>query len=272
MLLPRLIAGSPRHRYTAADNLARLTASPIYAPALFHLERELGLPRRFFRHTMGLARHSICYGFSDALLPTRVPLPPGHKLVGAWRPPAPPQWRPDARLTDFLAAGPAPVYFGFGSMGRGHADRLSHVIAKTVRRLGIRAVVQAGWAGLHAESDDIVTINECPHTWLFPRMTAAVHHSGAGTTHASLEAATPTLPVPVGFDQPFWAARLHALGLTPTAIPLKQLDSDKLTAALSRLLTHSRHRAHTRRIADVIRRQDGTAGVHRELVAGGSRA
>jgi UDP:flavonoid glycosyltransferase YjiC (YdhE family) len=171
---------------------------------------------------------------------------------------------------DFLAAGPAPVYFGFGSMAKGHADRLSHVIAQTVLRLGIRAVVQAGWAGLHAESDDIVTINECPHTWLFPRMTAAVHHAGAGTTHASLEAATPTLPV--GFDQPFWAARLHALGLTPTAIPLKQLDSDKLTAALSRLLTHSRHRAHTRRIADVIRRQDGTAGVHRELVAGGSRA
>ncbi|MFF7020207.1 glycosyltransferase [Streptomyces klenkii] len=284
MMLPRLIAGAPGPRYPAADALVKLILSPLYAPVISALRRELGMRRRFTGDTLisSARRHAVYYGFSSALLPDRLPLPATHKTIGVWQPAPPPNWRPDGRLTDFLASGPAPVYFGFGSMGEGDGVRLSRIITRTVRRLGIRAVVQGGWAGLtsdgeghdvgdtNGDGDDILTIGVCPHGWLFPRMAAAVHHAGPGTAHASLRAAVPTLPVPLKFDQPFWAARLRSLGLTPAAIPMPRLDSDNLRLALTRLLTDSRYRERTRRIGAVIDQQDGTAGVVRALGHAGS--
>ncbi|WP_424893174.1 glycosyltransferase [Streptomyces sp. XH2] len=264
MMLPRLIAGTPRLRYTIADALVKAVLSPLYAPAIARLRRELGLRHRSVPTTLTpSARHAVSYGFSSALLPARMPLPAAHRAVGAWRPARPPDWRPDDRLVDFLASGPAPVYFGFGSMGEGRAEQLSRTITRAVRRLRIRAVVQGGWAGLTGDggSDDVLTIGECPHTWLFPRMAAAVHHAGPGTTHASLEAALPTLPVPFKLDQPFWAARLRSLGLTPAALPVPHLTSGNLSLALTRLLTDGHYRERTRRIGAIVEGQDGTAGV-----------
>ncbi|MEH6373378.1 glycosyltransferase [Streptomyces sp. KLMMK] len=269
MMLPRLISGTPRLRYTVADALVQRILGPLYAPVVTALRRELGLRHRFTGDTLipSARRHPVYYGFGSALLPDRMPLPSRHKTVGVWRPAQPPDWRPDDRLTDFLASGPAPVYFGFGSMGRGHAEQLSRIITRTVRRLRIRAVVQGGWAGLagDGEGDDILTIEECPHAWLFPRMAAAVHHAGPGTVHATLQAALPTLPVPFKLDQPFWAARLHALGLTPAVVPMPRLDSDNLGLALTRLLADGRYRERTRRIGAMIGQQDGIAGVVRAL-------
>jgi len=52
-------------------------------------------------------------------------------------------------------------------------------------------VVQAGWANLGAalqDDDDVLVIGEAPHDWLFPEMSAVVHHAGAGTTAAGLRA------------------------------------------------------------------------------------
>ncbi|MGX8903956.1 glycosyltransferase [Streptomyces netropsis] len=267
MMLPRLIAGSPRVRYAAADALVKLALSPLYTPVIAALRRELGLRHRFTGDALipSARRHPVYYGFSSALLPDRMPLPAAHKTVGVWRPAQPPDWRPDARLTDFLASGPAPVYFGFGSMGEDQAERLSRIITRTVRRLRIRAVVQNGWAGLTGDGDDVITIGECPHAWLFPRMAAAVHHAGPGTTHASLRAALPTLPVPFKLDQPFWAARLRSLGLTPATVPMRRLDPDGLGLALTRLLADSRYRERTRRMGALIEQQDGAAGVIRAL-------
>ncbi|MGW2597201.1 glycosyltransferase [Streptomyces klenkii] len=274
MMLPRLIAGAPRLRYAAADELVQLILSPLYAPVITALRRELGMRRRFTGDApvSSARRHTVYYGFSSALLPDRMPLPATHAPVGVWQPAHPPNWRPDGRLADFVASGPAPVYFGFGSLGSGDGERLSRIITRTVRRLGIRAVVQSGWAGLTSdgERDDILTIGEYPHDLLFPHMAAAVHHAGAGTTHASLRAALPTFPVPFTLDQPFWAARLRSLGLTPAVIPMPRLGSDNLGLALTRLLTDSHYRERSRRIGAVIGQQDGTAEVVRALGAMGA--
>ncbi|MFE5867456.1 glycosyltransferase [Streptomyces roseifaciens] len=267
MMLPRLIAGTPRLRYTVADALVQRILSPLYTPVIRALRRELGLRHRFTGDALipSARHHTVYYGFGSALLPDRMPLPSRHKTVGVWRPAQPTNWQPDDRLTDFLASGPAPVYFGFGSNDEGPAEELSRIITRTVHRLRIRAVVQGGWAGLTAEGDDILTIGECPHSRLFPRMAAAVHHAGPGTTHASLQAGLPTLPVPFKLDQPFWAARLRALGLTPAAVPMPRLDSDNLGLSLTRLLADGRYRERTRRIGAMIEQQDGIAGVVRAL-------
>ncbi|MYT26986.1 hypothetical protein GTW69_43115, partial [Streptomyces sp. SID7760] len=163
MMLPRLITVAPGlHRLT--DPLVKLTLSPAYAPALAQLRIALDLPPRRCNDVVRVLRHQpVTYGINSALLPDRYPLPPGHHMTGHWTPARPPGWKPDSRLTDFLDSGPPPVYFGFGSMHRIDRDTLIQTITTSTRNLRLRAVVQAGWAGLASETDDVITIGECPH-------------------------------------------------------------------------------------------------------------
>ncbi|MFI5642882.1 glycosyltransferase [Streptomyces goshikiensis] len=262
MMLPRLMTAAPRPQHHLTDLLVKLALSPAYAPALAQLRTALALRPRRCNDVVRVLRHqAVAYGINAALLPDRYPLPPGHHTTGHWAPARTPGWKPDSRLTDFLDSGPAPVYFGFGSMHRIDRDTLIRTITTSTRQLRIRAVVQAGWADLAADTDDVITIGECPHDWLFPRTLAAVHHAGPGTVHASLEAATPTLPVPVALDQPYWAHRLTRLGLTPTAIPIRRLTAAKLTGTLRQLLEDGTYRRTTQALATTIRRQAGTTNL-----------
>ncbi|WP_060179620.1 glycosyltransferase [Streptomyces sp. IMTB 1903] len=259
MMLPRLLGPASACRYTLADVAARLALSPLYQPAVALLHRELGLATRLTTRLAAFhGTEPIRYGINPGLTPLPALRHPRHRAVGHWRPATEPGWTPDPLLEDFLAAGPPPVYFGFGSMSDFDADRLLLAITRTVRRLRIRAVVQSGWAQLNSRQEDLITVGACPHTWLFPRMRAAVHHAGPGTLHACLEAGTPAVPVPVTYDQPFWATRLKTLGLTPTALPVRQLDEHRLTTALEELLANPRYRQRTQHWARKLQAHDGT--------------
>ncbi|GHC59855.1 glycosyltransferase [Streptomyces cinnamoneus] len=192
-------------------------------------------------------------------------MPDGHTCAGYWWPARDRAWRPDERLTDFLASGPAPVYFGFGSVSPGNAERLSGTIEDVVRGLGVRAVVQAGWQGLDISGDDILTIGECPHDWLFPRMAALVHHAGPGTVGAGLRAGIPAVPVPLALDQPFWARRLTALGVSPAYADARRLTARKLAEALYATLHVKQYRDRCTDLSALIRSHDGAAAVLKEL-------
>ncbi|MEU3742562.1 glycosyltransferase [Streptomyces sp. NPDC032198] len=268
MLLPRLSAGStmPAHSYRLAERLAQTAMSPLYAPALSWIRRELGM-RQHKSGTLAsvLRAQRVLHGYSSALLPQNTALPEGHTCVGYWWPAPEPGWRPEQPLADFLAAGPAPVYFGFGSVSPGSAQQLSATIKQTVRRLGIRAVVQTGWQGLDVSGTDILTIGECPHHWLFPRMSALVHHAGPGTVGAGLRAGVPALPVPLALDQPFWARRLTALGLAPTSLNARRLTARKLAEALHTTLHDERYRNRCLELSRIIGTEDGAAATATSL-------
>ncbi|MWA08268.1 glycosyltransferase [Streptomyces sp. BA2] len=270
MLLPRLSAPPvmSRHGYRLAETLARAAMSPLYAPALSWINQELGTRRRKAGALGDVLRgQRVLHGYSGALLPKDFPLSDGHACVGYWWPARDPGWRPDERLVDFLAAGPAPVYFGFGSVSPGDAERLGTTIKEVVRRLGVRAVVQAGWQGLDVSADDVLTIGECPHDWLFPRMTALVHHAGPGTVGAGLKAGVPTVPVPLSLDQPFWARRMTALGLAPTFLAARRLTARELADALHTTLHDRQYRDRCAELSKIIGSEDGAATVLSSLLS-----
>jgi UDP:flavonoid glycosyltransferase YjiC (YdhE family) len=125
----------------------------------------------------------------------------------------------------------------------------------------VRAVVQSGWADLGPAGDDILLVGDLPHDWLFPRTAAVVHHAGAGTTGAGLRAGVPAVPVPVLVDQPFWADRLHRLGVTPHPLPLPELTAETLADALRSCLDRSTYRDRATELARRVRAEDGPAGV-----------
>jgi len=96
---------------------------------------------------------------------------------------------------------------------------------------------------------------------LFPRMAAVVHHAGAGTTGAGLRAGVPAIAVPILVDQPFWADRLHRLGVAPPPLPLPELTADTLTGALRSCLDRPACRDRATALARRVRADDGPAAV-----------
>lgn len=255
------VTGQP----SPADNLAAgrevlARSNSLYADVLRRLRTRLDLPAATDEAPTPPDDWPICHGFSPAVVPRPADWPATVHVTGYWWPPAPSGWRPPDLLADFLEAGPPPVFVGFGSMTPDH-ERLHDAVAVAVERAGVRAVVQSGWAELGPVGDDILVVDDVPHDWLFPRMAAVVHHAGAGTAGAGLRAGVPAVPVPVLVDQPFWADRLHRIGVAPSPVPMHELTADTLTDALRSCLDRSSYRHRATELARRIRAEDGSAVV-----------
>ena len=247
-----------------ASRAVRTLGMLPFRSAVNDLRTRLGLPpsspRAFFRR-LDEQRWPVFYGISPSALPSPADWPPHRRTVGYWWPERAPGWAPDPRLVEFLAAGPPPVFVGFGSMSGGDAERLGELVLTALRRAGLRGVLQQGWGGLTGAGEDVISIGDTPHDWLFPQMAAVVHHGGAGITAAGLRAGVPAVPAPLAADQPFWARRLVALGVAPRALPFHRLDAGALADAL-RVATGepafaNRACALAKRIAD----EDGAGAV-----------
>ncbi|MFD4131256.1 glycosyltransferase [Streptomyces goshikiensis] len=220
----------------AAGRFALRMTDRVYGPAVARLRERLQLPTLTatqMRRRQDQAGWPVLHGFSSALVPRPSDWKAHLTVTGSWWPYLDADRRLPADLEDFLAAGPPPVLVGFGSMAAGHGERLSELAVHALRRAGLRGVLQSGSAGLVADGDDVLTIGDVPHGLLFPRLAAVVHHAGAGTTAAAARAGIPSVTVPVAADQPFWAARLAAIGAAPAPVPFRSLTADRLTSALT---------------------------------------
>ena len=209
-------------------------------------------------------RWPFIYGYSHFVVPRPPDWREGIDVAGYWWPAHPAGWTPPADLERFLAAGPPPVFVGFGSRNPADAARLSGIVAAARRSAGVRMVIQAGWANLGAaqqDDDDVIVIGEAPHDWLFPKMAAVVHHAGAGTTAAGLRAGVPTVSVPMITDQPFWASRVTALGAGPRAVPYKSLSAESLGAAISDAVSRDSYRVGAQAMANQLATEDATLPV-----------
>jgi sterol 3beta-glucosyltransferase len=248
----------------AFGHIVDTLAQTMYTQAIHSLRATLALPKVRLRtlERAQLSLYPTFYGFSGVVVARPGDWPPQLRVSGYWWPARPEGWKPPAELVDFLAAGPPPVHIGFGSMAPGHGSRLTAIVLDAVRRTGTRAILQSGWSGLAADtSDNVLSIGDVPHDWLFPQVAAVVHHAGAGTTAAALRAGVPAVAVPVLADQPFWARRLHRLGAAPRPIPMPSLTGERLAAALHAVRNNPHHAARAKALSARINAEDGTGEV-----------
>lgn len=224
--------------------------------------RELGVGKGSLLGPLGaLARTQapVLYGYSTHVLPCPDDWPATHHVTGYWFLDAEPDWAPPPDLAAFLAAGAPPVYIGFGSMGSRDPREAGRIALEALERSGQRGVLAAGWGGL-TSSDLPATVYpmaELPHSWLFPRMAAVVHHGGAGTTAAALRAGVPATIVPFMGDQPFWGRRVAALGVGTAPIPRKRLTVGRLAEAIAESVATGAMRERAGALGRDIRAEDG---------------
>lgn len=140
--------------------------------------------------------------------------------------------------------------------------RLDILIAAVAGR---RALFYPGWSKIDATMlpDNFFVVRETPHTWLFPRCAVIIHHGGAGTTHTSALSGVPSIVLPFGADQMFWASRLTAAGVAPKYVKGASLNASSLSAMIE-CSQREDVRQQAQALSNAMAEEDGlTSGVNR---------
>lgn len=141
-------------------------------------------------------------------------------------------------------------------------ERMTHLALRALELSGQRGVLTTGWGGIARQTapPSVFFVDDVPHSWLFPRMAAVVHHGGAGTTGAGLRAGGPNIITPFApNDQPAWAERVAALSVGLRLPGSKKLTAEQLAAAIQTAVTDSGLRARAAALGEKIRAEDGVA-------------
>lgn len=223
----------------AGGRLGQLLLWHVMKDALGELRSRLGLPAtNARRHLSDMAATPAIFGYSPLVVPKPADWGHNRTVTGYWFLDDQEEWTAPPELERFLESGDTPVYIGFGSMPDVDSGRTAKVLLEALRMTGARAVIAPAPGGDIDPADPpegVFVVRDVPHSWLFPKMRAVIHHGGAGTTAAGLRAGRPTLAVPHLADQFFWARRCHELGVGAPAIPRHELTAETLAHGLNAL-------------------------------------
>jgi sterol 3beta-glucosyltransferase len=177
----------------------------------------------------------VLHAYSPAVLPRPEDWPAGAEVTGYWF--LPPEPRLLDAVEEFLAAGPAPLFAGFGSMSGMAPQTSTRAVVEAAALTGNRLVMATAWGGLDAETAraaaaehgvELLVVGDVDYQQLFPRMAAVVHHGGAGTTGTAFTAGRPQVVCPFVADQPFWGRVAHARGVAPVPLSQRRLTGPAL--------------------------------------------
>ncbi len=231
-----------------------------YSPFVNDFRNSLGLARfgagDFVR---GLRSTPMLGAYSPRIIPHPADWPDCVNVTGYFFLEPQADWQPSAELNEFLDAGDPPVYIGFGSMAGRSPEKLAEIVLGALAKCKQRGLLVTGWGGLRPEllPDNVFVADSVPHSWLFPHMAAVVHHGGAGTTAEGLRAGVPSVIVPFVLDQPFWGARIKAMGLGPEPIPQKDLTPERLAHAIRTAVSDSSMKQKAHLTGEAIRAENG---------------
>ncbi|MDX2078474.1 MAG: glycosyltransferase, partial [bacterium] len=215
----------------------------------------------FFGHFRRMNREKVptLYGYSNHVLPRPSDWEAHIDVTGYWYLDTYADWTPPADLVAFLANGSTPVYIGFGSMGSKNPEEAGKIALKALELSGQRGVIASGWGGMKSSDlpPTVYMLSSVPHSWLFPQMSAVVHHGGAGTTAAGLRAGIPSIIIPFMGDQPYWGHRVHQLGVGTKPIPRKKLTAENLAEAINQAVSDTTMRQKAKELGDKICTEDG---------------
>jgi len=257
----RNMASAPRWFRRAFWRLAdRLVFDPMIVPALNAWRSELGLPpvNRVFDSWLHSPQRTIGI-FPDWFGPPQPDWPPQVRLTGFPLFDEADDHPLDPQLEEFLAAGEPPIVFTPGTANR-QAPAFFEAAVGAASTLGRRALLLTRFP--EQLLDDLpATVKHVPYapfSRTLPRCAALVHHGGAGTCAQGLAAGIPQLTMPMAFDQPDNAMRLHRLRVG-TCLSPRKFTAKRVARALSSLLESRETASACRQYAERTRSVDAVA-------------
>jgi sterol 3beta-glucosyltransferase len=218
----------------------------------------------------------ILYAYSPAVIPKPADWSDSVHVTGYWFLDRPSHWQPNPDLVRFIAEGDPPLYIGFGSIIEQNPIAITQLIIEAVLKSGQRAVLDAGWANLGdlqlPPQIHRIQSADAPHEWLFPQMSAVIHHGGAGTTGAGLRAGKPTVVIySLVTDYYFWGQCITTLKVGVPPIFRKHLSVTNLVQAIDTVLNDPEMQQRAAALGKKLRAEQGVknaiAAFHRHLPA-----
>ena len=155
------------------------------------------------------------------------------------------------RLDAFLDAGSPPFVFSLGSVVVNDGESFYRAAMDAAGALNERCVVLCGPESPLLGVDfgpNVCVVAYAPHSLLFPRARAVIHHGGIGSTGQALRAGRPQLVTPVFADQFDNGWRCERLGVART-LDYKNWTAARATQALQRLLASAAIAKHAPKVA-----------------------
>ena len=204
-----------------------------------------------------LSKRLTMVPISPHVSPPHPQWPPYAYVTGYWTAHKPEAWAPPQDLLAFLESGERPIAVSLGAMSlAGDETRQAALMTlEAAQQAGVRAIVQ-GWDEALAGANLPETIYHAgpmPHTWLFDRVSAIVHHGGFGTTGSALRAGRPAIIVPHIIDQHLWAKRIHELGVGPEPLPRAKLSAAGLADAIAQATSDASMQEKAAQLGEQIR-------------------
>ena len=155
----------------------------------------------------------------------------------------------DDDVLTWIASGPPPIYFGFGSTPVASYQTTAAIIGAACSQLGQRALICTGPNDLRdvPQSEGMKIVGAVNHAAVLPACRAVVHHGGSGTTAAALRAGLPMLILWLWLDQPVWAAAVQELEVG-FGRPFSDTTAASLVADVSMIL-HPQYATRAREVA-----------------------
>ncbi|KAF8756555.1 Glycosyltransferase family 28 N-terminal domain [Rhizoctonia solani] len=237
--------------------------------------KHLGLPSTDMAH-LAQTKIPFIYNFSPAVVPKPLDWKDPITISGYWfLDDADLNWEPTQELTDFMNKARKDnkplVYIGFGSIVVPNPKAMTRSIVKAVLKSDVRAILSKGWSARMSKEigpevelpPEVFSVDKIPHDWLFPKIDAALHHGGAGTTGASLRGNRNTYMIKPWFgDQFFWATRVTKLG---AGLRVSSLSSSDLADALRRAVSDRIMKEKAAAVGEKIRSENGVANAIRAI-------
>ena len=153
------------------------------------------------------------------------------------------------------------VFFTLGSCSAKDGNRFCEMLATIAKRNDYRLIVGAGWAktGVNLENSDYLYLmkDPVPHTLILPHCDGVIHHGGCGTTHSASRAGKPQLITLLIIDQPYWAYRIHQLGVGPEAVKIAKVTEKELEYKVRDLVSNPLYKQNAVHLGKQIRSENG---------------
>jgi UDP:flavonoid glycosyltransferase YjiC (YdhE family) len=256
---------STSRNFTPTINRISHSLVEVGARAMFgrHIRGALGWPRS--RVLRNLTDDSFWYNQPTIFLLSRsfthaeIDASPRAEVAGFIRPPAMPATDEFRKaVLDVQRASRPVVYVGFGPMQTPKTARLLCDFVRAAQGRDVLLAVQGRARDIPA-SDQVIAVPAGDHRALFPHCHGIIHHGGAGTTVAAMDAGRPFAIVPQWFDQYYWSYRTAQLGVS---VPVDFARHGMPTCASDVLDSLLRRQGQDEAFASCLRNVAGADGTH----------
>jgi sterol 3beta-glucosyltransferase len=195
--------------------------------------------RKFVRKLDGNARKTSVFGNFSPLLnlvaaskhvgETYPDMPTNFFVTGEWYQKKE-GYSPPTELKEFIRYAKPEVVFTFGSVPGEDGEKIAKVFIDAVKKSGVRAIIQSGWANINLESghENVHFTGYVPHDYLFKHVNLVVHHGSAGSSIAACREGVASIVVDHIADQRYYGVTLHKMGVGTKPIPRSKMASDIL--------------------------------------------